>query len=252
MKTPAKFFLKPLFIFLAGLILISLSSWLNSRFWQIILLPIFILTALILAYIASFLLRLFFRAGIYNGKYRQKLMEFARKSDVNLRQIYVKPGGGDYDGMAAGTFNNKSIFFSQNFLNTHSFEEIEAVFAHELGHHAGIYVSIHAIFIAAIVFVAGWLEVLLPPYPIHPLILLLIISFLSFLFVLFISRKSESQADSFAKTHLKNPETFASFLRGYVEENEREGLEIPKNPWYRFFYTHPWVYKRIAFFEGGE
>ena len=248
----SKFILKPLFIFLVGLILIGISGWLNFKFQPLPLLFAFIVVAMVLAYFAPLLIRIIFKAKPYSGKYHSALLEFAEKENVNLRQIYVRPSGGDYDGMAAGWLNNKVVFVSQNFLESHPFDEIEAVFAHELGHHSSAYVSIHAILIAAIIFLAGWLESLfwmLLPYPILSLIL---VSFLSFLLVLVLSRKGEYQADVFAKKSLSNPSTFGRFLNGYIESNRKSGLEIPKKPWYRFLYTHPWVWERIAFFEGGE
>jgi Zn-dependent protease with chaperone function len=244
-----RYFLRSLLIFLLGLILIGLSSWLFSIFRSFFLLPIYILLALAVAYFTPVLFKLVFKIKVYQGEYRQKLLEFASKQNIFLKEIYVKKGG-VYEGLAIGFWNNKSVVFSDKLLRTYSFDQIEAVFAHELGHHFSFYVSIHACLFAAIIFLAGWLETIfisLLPYPLA----LVVISFLSLLLALFLSRRGERQADGFAKDNLKNPQAFVSFFQASINDSQKNGIKIPKNPWYKFFYTHPWVYERIAFFEDG-
>lgn len=150
------------------------------------------------------------------------------------------------NAMAMGFGNTRSVLFHSNLIEKSSWQEIEGVMAHELGHHYNkdifIYTLIIASAISAVVLFDTFLYSLFSEQ-INLFYINLVNSFLVFEVVLFLIRWRESLADKYAKEILENPMGLVKFL---------QGLKVPsKFSWlYLLFIYHPWPTDRVKMLKG--
>ena len=162
-----------------------------------------------------------------------------------------------------GLGKSKRIILGDTLLEKFDAEEIEGVFAHEVGHYVhkhitqgviiGTISSYASLYIAHIIFSSividyGFNGVAdLAALPVLSLIIT-IISLITSPLTNMLSRHNERQADAYAMNNASNPKAFIEALKKLSETN----LSDPSpHPWVEFlFHSHPSIERRVKFAEG--
>jgi STE24 endopeptidase len=192
------------------------------------------------------------RAGTrVRGVYRWKLSEKSKKANAALT------------GLGA----TRRIILADTLLDHYSPEEIEAVLAHELGHHVHRHI-LKSIFVQAVItlfgfWAANWILhyvidqhlfefVQISDFANLPLLALvfIVLSFLLMPVLNAYSRFNERQADRYALESLASVEPFISAMNKLAEQNLAE--RTPSRWVERFFYSHPSISRRLAAAEEWE
>jgi STE24 endopeptidase len=184
------------------------------------------------------------RAGTrVRGVYRWKLSEKSKKANAALT------------GLGA----TRRIILADTLLDNYTPDEIEAVLAHELGHHVHRHI-LKSIFVQAAITLAGfWAANWVLHYAVDqrmfesmsdfadlPL-LVLVATVLSFLLMPALnaySRFNERQADRYAFESIASVEPFISSMNKLAEQNLAERTPSKWVEW--FFHSHPAISSRLA------
>jgi len=184
------------------------------------------------------------RAGTrVRGVYRWKLSEKSKKANAAL----------------TGLGNTRRIILADTLLDNYTPEEIEAVLAHELGHHVHKHI-LKSIFVqAAITLVGFWAANWVLHYAVDqrmfeqisdfanlPLLALVsvVLSFLLMPALNAYSRFNERQADRYAFESTASVEPFISSMNKLAEQNLAERTPSKWVEW--FFHSHPSISRRLA------
>jgi STE24 endopeptidase len=184
------------------------------------------------------------RAGTHvRGVYRWKLSEKSKKANAAL----------------TGLGSTRRIILADTLLDNYTPDEIEAVLAHELGHHVHRHI-LKSIFVqAAITFVGFWAANWTLHYAVDhhmfeelsdfanlPLLALVsvVLSFLLMPALNAYSRYNERQADRYAFESIASIEPFVSSMNKLAEQNLAERLPSKWVEW--FFHSHPSISRRLA------
>jgi len=191
------------------------------------------------------LVRLSERAGTrVRGVYKWNLSEKSKKANAAL----------------TGLGNTRRIILADTLLDHYSPDEIEAVLAHELGHHVHRHILKSIAVQAGVTLVGFWAANLALGYTIErwaifdglsdfanlPL-LLLVATVLAFLLLPALnaySRYNERQADRYAFRSIANIEPFISSMNKLAEQNLAERAPSKWVEW--FFHSHPAIASRVA------
>jgi len=184
------------------------------------------------------------RAGTrVRGVYRWKLSEKSKKANAAL----------------TGLGSTRRIILADTLLDNYSPEEIEAVLAHELGHHVHRHILKSILVQAAITFVGFWAADFTLHYAVDqhmfeqlsdfanlPLLALVsvVLSFLLMPVLNAYSRFNERQADRYAFESTASVEPFISSINKLAEQNLAERAPSKWVEW--FFHSHPSISRRLA------
>jgi STE24 endopeptidase len=184
------------------------------------------------------------RAGTrVRGVYRWKLSEKSKKANAAL----------------TGLGSTRRIILADTLLDNYSPEEIEAVLAHELGHHVHRHILKSILVQAAITFVGFWAADFTLHYAVDqhmfeqlsdfanlPLLALVsvVLSFLLMPALNAYSRFNERQADRYAFESTASVEPFISSMNKLAEQNLAERAPSKWVEW--FFHSHPSISRRLA------
>ena len=184
------------------------------------------------------------RAGTrVRGVYRWRLSEKSKKANAAL----------------TGLGSTRRIILADTLLDNYTPDEIEAVLAHELGHHVHRHI-LKSIFVqAAITFVGFWAANWTLHYAVDrhmfeelsdfanlPLLALVsvVLSFLLMPALNAYSRFNERQADRYAFESITSVEPFVSSMNKLAEQNLAERTPSKWVEW--FFHSHPSISRRLA------
>ncbi len=177
------------------------------------------------------------------GVYRWKLSEKSKKANAAL----------------TGLGSTRRIILADTLLDNYSPEEIEAVLAHELGHHVHRHILKSILVQAAITFVGFWAADFTLHYAVDqhmfeqlsdfanlPLLALVsvVLSFLLMPAMNAYSRFNERQADRYAFESIASVEPFVSSMNKLAEQNLAERTPSKWVEW--FFHSHPSISRRLA------
>ena len=185
------------------------------------------------------------RAGTrVRGVYKWKLSEKSKKANAALT------------GLGA----TRRIILADTLLDHYSDDEIEAVLAHELGHHVHRHILKSILMQAALTFFGFWLanEVLyyaverwnmfetMSDFANLPLLVLVstVLSFLLMPMLNAYSRFNERQADRYCFQSVAGIDPFISAMSKLADQNLAEKTPSRWVEW--FFHSHPAISKRIA------
>jgi len=191
------------------------------------------------------LVRLGERAGTrVRGVYQWKLSEKSKKANAAL----------------TGLGSTRRIILADTLLANYSTDEIEAVLAHELGHHVHRHIFKSILVQAGITFVGFWAANWVLHYTMDRLhvfetlsdfanlpLLLLVVTVLSFLVLPLLnaySRYNERQADRYAFRSIATVAPFISAMNKLAEQNLAERSPSQLVEW--FFHSHPAISRRVA------
>jgi STE24 endopeptidase len=184
------------------------------------------------------------RAGTrVRGVYRWKLSEKSKKANAALT------------GLGA----TRRIILADTLLDNYTPDEIEAVLAHELGHHVHRHILKSILVQAGITFVGFWAANWVLHYAVDqhmfeelsdfanlPLLALVsvVLSFLLMPALNAYSRHNERQADRYAFESLATVEPFISAMNRLAEQNLSERTPSRWVEW--IFHSHPSISRRLA------
>jgi len=191
------------------------------------------------------LVRLGERAGTrVRGVYQWKLSEKSKKANAAL----------------TGLGSTRRIILADTLLANYSTDEIEAVLAHELGHHVHRHIFKSILVQAGITFVGFWAANWVLHYAMDRLhmfetlsdfanlpLLIVAITVLSFLALPLLnaySRFNERQADRYAFCSIATVAPFISAMNKLAEQNLAERSPSQLVEW--FFHSHPAISRRVA------
>ena len=184
------------------------------------------------------------RAGTQvRGVYRWRLSEKSKKANAAL----------------TGLGNTRRIILADTLLDNYTPDEIEAVLAHELGHHVHRHILKSILVQAAITFVGFWAANLTLHYAVDhhmfeelsdfanlPLLALVsvVLSFLLMPALNAYSRYNERQADRYAFESIATIDPFVTSMNKLAEQNLAERTPSRWVEW--FFHSHPSISRRLA------
>jgi STE24 endopeptidase len=198
-----------------------------------------------------------------NPALTERLLQLTRRANTEVKGVFewkLSEKSNKANAALMGLGNTRRIILSDTLLEKFKDEEVEAVLAHELGHHVHRHI-IQSIAIQAGAIVAGFylihrvLDLLSPHFGFHgaadfanlPLLALVttVLSLLLLPAVNSYSRAMERQADTYALKSIPSRESFINSMEKLAELNL---AERQPHPWIEFiFHSHPSIQKRIEF-----
>jgi len=233
--------------------------------WWILCAIVFIGFFVLLANLAPvIILPIFFKfKPLENPSLTERLLELSLRAGTRVKGVFewkLSEKSKKANAALTGLGNTRRIILSDTLLEQFQDEEVEAVLAHELGHHVHHHI-LRGITIQAAATIGGFylihctLDWLGPHFGFQgaadfanlPL-LALVTTFLSLVLLPAVnsySRAMERQADTYALRAISSRAPFISSMEKLAELNL---AERQPHPWIEFiFHSHPSIQKRIDF-----
>ncbi len=236
--------------------------------WWIIAWAVFVGLFLLMAQLAPVvLLPIFYKfQPLENDGLRERLTKLGERAGTRVRGVYewkLSEKSTKANAALTGMGSTRRIILSDTLLQHYSDDEIEAVLAHELGHHVhrhilkGILMQVGITFfgfwlinqVLRFVIVKDWFPVLDPrlyDFANLPLIVLIatVLGFLLMPALNAISRRHEREADRYAWENIPAVAPFITSMQKLADQNlaEREPSRFIEC----IFHSHPSIGKRIA------
>ncbi len=237
--------------------------------WWIIAWAVFIGLFLLMAQLAPVVLfPLFYKfKPLDNDGLRERLTRLGERAGTRVRGVYewkLSEKSKKANAALTGMGSTRRIILSDTLLENYSDDEIEAVLAHELGHHVHRHI-LKGIFMQVLITFFGfwltnqvlryaierrnWFPVLSPrlyDFANLPLILLVVtvLSFLLMPALNAVSRRHEREADRYAWENIPRIEPFISSMQKLADQNLAE--RTPARWIEVLFHSHPSIGKRVA------
>jgi STE24 endopeptidase len=200
-----------------------------------------------------------------NPSLRERLLELSRRAGTRVKGVFewkLSEKSKKANAALMGLGNTRRIILSDTLLEQFQDEEVEAVLAHELGHHVHHHIWQSIALQGAATFVGFYLihrtlDWLGPHFGFQgagdfanlPLLALVttVLSLVLLPAVNSYSRALERQADTYALRAIPSPGPFISSMEKLADLNL---AERQPNPWIEFiFHSHPSIQKRNEFAE---
>ncbi|HEY1074483.1 MAG TPA: M48 family metallopeptidase [Patescibacteria group bacterium] len=207
---------------------------------------------LIVLLVAAPLLQLFiFRFRLrfkrYTGEHKEKLVKYCEQRGVTHVEFFEIKGRLP-NAYATGNRKHKRVTFTSRLLEECSYEEVEAVLAHELGHHVNDDPQSTLRVIVFIFFFASWFNgEMVRATQWNLLVVSILSSVIFYLLFLVRSRRNERRADMYAATDPKAAKGLIAFFKRSQDIYKKEGVWIPR-PFpliLRITKTHPTLDERM-------
>lgn len=257
--------------FLVGLVLgsiviellyFTIRQW--PQYWWMLAWALFMLLFILLAQLAPVVLfPIFYKfEPLDNEDLRRRLVLLSEHAGTRVRGVYrwkLSEKSKKANAALTGLGSTRRIILADTLLDNYTAEEIEAVLAHELGHHVHKHI-LKSIFVqAAITFVGFWAANFALHYAVDhhmfeelsdfanlPLLALVsvVLSFLLMPALNAYSRFNERQADRYAFESIASVDPFISSMNKLAEQNLAERTPSKWVEW--FFHSHPAISRRLA------
>lgn len=197
-----------------------------------------------------------------NEELRRRLVSLSERAGTRVRGVYkwhLSEKSKKANAALTGLGATRRIILADTLLNHYSNDEIEAVLAHELGHHVHKHILKSILVQAGITFFGFWLanEVLhyaverfnmfetLSDFANLPLLVLVstVLSFLLMPALNAYSRFNERQADRYCFQSIATIDPFISSMNKLAEQNLAEKTPSRWVEW--LFHSHPAISKRV-------
>lgn len=243
----------------------------DDRWWWLISWAVFVVIFVLMAQLAPVVLfPIFFKfKPLENESLKQRLVRLGERAGARVRGVYewkLSDKSKKANAALTGLGNTRRILLADTLLENYSEDEIEAVLAHELGHHAHGHIVKSIAVQAVITFIGFWLAARVLHFAVKqrmmfgtdrisdfadlPLLALVstVVSFLLMPALNAWSRHNERQADRYAFKSIPSVEPFITSMDKLANQNL--ALRNPA-PWIEFlFHSHPAISKRIAAAKG--
>src|SRR6266849_8635299 len=258
--------------FLVGLVLAAIVAELlyfimrqAPQHWWLIAWAVFLGLFVLMAQLAPLILfPIFYKfEPLQNEELKSRLVRLSEQAGTRVRGVYqwkLSEKSKKANAALTGLGNTRRIILADTLLENYSPDEIEAVLAHELGHHVHRHILKSITLQAAITFVGFWAANDVLQYAIEHsniftgladfanLPLLALVSTVLSLLVLpalnAYSRYNERQADRYAFRSLVSVEPFISAMNKLADQNLAERTPSRFVEW--FFHSHPATSRRVA------
>ncbi len=225
----------------------------------------FMAIAVLLAQLAPVLLfPIFYKfEPLHDEELRQRLVRLGERAGTRVRGVYkwhLSEKSKKANAALTGLGNTRRIILADTLLENYSPDEIEAVLAHELGHHVHRHIPKSIGVQALVTFIGFWAANWTLHYAINRLHMfehisnfanlpLLVLTFTVLSFLLMpalngLSRFHERQADRYAFESIHAVAPFISSMNKLADQNLAERVPSRWVEWW--FHSHPAVARRIA------
>jgi STE24 endopeptidase len=237
----------------------------SPEHWWLIAWGMFLVLFVIVAQVAPLILfPIFYKfEPLENDDLKQRLVRLSERAGTQVRGIYkwhLSEKSKKANAALTGLGATRRIILADTLLDHYSPEEIEAVLAHELGHHVHKHI-LKSIFVQAGITLFGFwaanqvLHVAIEQWNMFdtlsdfanlPLLVLVstILSFLLMPAMNAYSRFNERQADRYAFQSIKSVQPFISSMNKLASQNLAERTPSRWVEW--FFHSHPAISRRVA------
>ncbi len=255
--------------FVIATILVELVYFIIRRspeYWWLIAWAAFVALFVFFAQIAPVVLfPLFYKfKPLENEDLKARLVRLSERAGARVRGVYewkLSEKSKKANAALTGLGHTRRIILADTLLENYTPDEIEAVLAHELGHHVHRHIF-KAIFVQAGITLLGfWIAASVLQYAVEhsamfagrlddfanlPLLALVstVLSFLLMPAMNAYSRFNERQADLYAWKSISDVGPFVSSMNKLAEQNLAERNPSRFVEW--FFHSHPAIAKRIA------
>lgn len=244
------------------LLYFTIRQW--PQYWWMLAWALFMALFVVLAQIAPVvLLPIFYKfEPLDNEDLRRRLVVLSERAGTRVRGVYrwkLSEKSKKANAALTGLGSTRRIILADTLLDNYAPEEIEAVLAHELGHHVHRHILKSILVQAAITLFGFWAANWILHYAVDqhmfeelsdfanlPL-LVLVSTMLSFLLMPALnaySRFNERQADKYAFESIATVEPFISSMNKLAEQNLAERTPSRWVEW--FFHSHPSISGRVA------
>ncbi len=255
--------------FVIALILVELVYFtirMSPEYWWLIAWAVFVVLFVFFAQIAPVVLfPLFYKfKPLENEELKARLVRLSERAGTRVRGVYewkLSEKSKKANAALTGLGRTRRIILADTLLDNYTSDEIEAILAHELGHHVHKHIFKAIVVQAGVTFAGFWIasEVLQAAVPhfsflgheLHDFanfpLLALVSTVLSFLLMPALnaySRYNERQADRYAWTSIAGIGPFVTSMNKLASQNLAERNPSPFVEW--FFHSHPAIYKRIS------
>jgi Zn-dependent protease with chaperone function len=198
-----------------------------------------------------------------NEDLKQRLVHLGERAGTRVRGVYkwnLSEKSKKANAALTGLGSTRRIILADTLLNNFSPDEIEAVLAHELGHHVHRHILKSIVMQAATTFVGFWAANWVLHYAVDRLhmfetlsdfanlpLLVLVSAVLSVLLLPALnaySRYNERQADRYAFESITSVDPFISSMNKLAEQNLAE--RTPSKWVELLFHSHPAISRRVA------
>jgi STE24 endopeptidase len=240
----------------------TLRQW--PQHWWVLAWVLFMVLFVVLAQLAPVvLLPIFYKfEPLDNEDLRRRLVIMSERAGTRVRGVYrwkLSEKSKKANAALTGLGATRRIILADTLLDNYSSDEIEAVLAHELGHHVHRHI-LKSIFVQAGITLLGfWAANWTLHYAVDqhmfeelsdfanlPLLALVsvVLSFLLMPALNAYSRFNERQADRYAFESISSVEPFISSMNKLAEQNLAERTPSKWVEW--FFHSHPAISRRLA------
>ena len=244
------------------LLYFTIRQW--SQHWWMLAWALFMVLFVILAQIAPvLLLPIFYKfEPLDNEDLRRRLVVLSERAGTRVRGVYrwkLSEKSKKANAALTGLGSTRRIILADTLLDNYAPEEIEAVLAHELGHHVHRHILKSILVQAAITLFGFWASNWTLHYAVDqhmfeelsdfanlPLLVLVstVLSFVLMPALNAYSRFNERQADKYAFESISGVEPFISSMNKLAEQNLAERTPSKWVEW--FFHSHPSISRRVA------
>jgi len=263
-KSMKKGLLSELLLLLAGELLYFFLRHFPNHWWLLVTAAWLSLTIVLGKITPILIIPLFYKCSPLADKaLKERLLRLGKNCGVGVEQVFEIQLSKDTrkaNAAVAGLGKGRRILLGDTLLRNHSDEEIEAIFAHELGHvrlfHTwkilgfGAVISLASFYLAYLLFKTGLsLFGFDQIYDIAAFALLaLILMMMGLLFMPIQNgflRYLEKEADIFALEHIEDPQSFASAMTKLGCQNL---IDPSPGRWEEvLLYNHPPISKRLRY-----
>ena len=252
---------------LFGTLVIELVYWairVSPRSWWVLAWTVFVGLSIVLAQLAPVVLfPLFYKfQPLDNDELRERLLQLSQRAGTKVRGVYewkLSEKSKKANAALTGLGRTRRIILADTLLENYSPDEIEAVLAHELGHHVHKHVPKAILVQVGITFLGFWataavLNLAIREHLFETLsdfanlpLLALVATVMSFLLMPALnaySRHNERQADRYCFSSIASVAPFISSMNKLAEQNLAERAPSKWVEW--FFHSHPAIGKRIS------
>lgn len=235
------------------------------EYWWLLTAAAYLMLTLVLARITpALIIPLFYKCTLLaNIPLKERLLRLGQNCGVAVKEVFevrLSKDTNKANAAVAGFGKARRILLGDTLMNDYSDEEIEAIFAHELGHVRLLHtwkifgfaavVSVICFYLTSLLFKAGLgLFALGEIHDIAAFPLLALCLTIVGLVLMPIQhgylRYLEKQADTFAAKHIEQPQSFTSAMTKLAEQN----LSDPSpSRWEEILlYDHPPITKRLQY-----
>jgi len=249
-----------------GTIVVELLYFIIRQFpqhWWVLGWAAFLALVVLMAQLAPVILfPIFYKfEPLQNEELKTRLVKLGERAGTHVRGVYkwnLSEKSKKANAALTGLGSTRRIILADTLLDHYSPDEIEAVLAHELGHHVHRHILKSIVVQAGITLVGFWMANWALHYAVDqhmfeqlsdfanlPL-LVLIFTLLSFLLMPALnaySRYNERQADLYALQSIPNVDPFISSMNKLAEQNLAERSPSRFVEW--FFHSHPAISRRV-------